>query len=124
TCRSARPRRRPRAAPAWCRARRPTRVPAAPWWPCSRRSRLRLSPVRDGFTPDLRVRRPGGAPPSAYPQPRTGGVVLMGTRGVCNAELGVRFPPPPSPFLAAWKSLEALGGELEKVAFDRGPVCI
>ena len=26
---------------------------------------------------------------------RHGGVVLTGTRGVCNAELGVRFPPPP-----------------------------
>src|SRR5437588_4251647 len=25
-----------------------------------------------------------------------GGVVLTETRGVCNAELGVRFPPPPS----------------------------
>jgi hypothetical protein len=27
---------------------------------------------------------------------RHGGVVLMGTRGLCTAELGVRFPPPPS----------------------------
>ena len=49
------------------------------------------------------MRRPGGAPPSAYPQPRTGGVVLMGTRGVCNAELGVRFPPPPLAWLLAWR---------------------
>src|SRR5436190_15077070 len=36
-----------------------------------------------------------GAEPG-LPLPWTGGVVLTETRGVCNAELGVRFPPPPS----------------------------
>jgi hypothetical protein len=34
--------------------------------------------------------------PTIYSWWRHGGVVLMGTRGLCTAELGVRFPPPPS----------------------------
>ena len=45
--------------------------------------------------------RPAGAGgrdvASLYPCSAPGGVVLMGTRGLCTAELGVRFPSPPSP---------------------------
>ena len=73
-----------------------------------RRARRRLRGGRRATPSTSTRRRPRPSPPACvrlrpsrrsralYPLPARGGVVLMGTRGLCTAELGVRFPSPPS----------------------------
>src|SRR5215212_4131909 len=62
---------------------------ACGWWASSRPR----SP--SGSRGGRRCRRGSCRPGPSNLANAPGGVVLTGTRGVCNAELGVRFPPPP-----------------------------
>jgi hypothetical protein len=69
----------------------------------SRSSSLVRLRVVGEFAPSITIRQSRRSALSAWIMRRRpsnlanapGGVVLTGTRGVCNAELGVRFPPPP-----------------------------